>query len=505
MTQTGWSVLGGGIPEPRVRGQHRPARAARAGRIGPPARSRRTRSSRRRRPRAKPPRFQRRRRRITTRSSSATAPAATATRRKTGGLSLAAFDVAHAAQNAEVAEKMIRKLQAGMMPPPRRAAPGRRDATRRSSARSRPTVDAAAAAQAESRRPHVPAPEPRRVRARDQGSARPRRRRRRLAAARHDERELRQHRRRADAVADAARGVSERGERRSAAWRSATGNAPAIDRTYTSPSYVSQHPWDHVEGAPYGTRGGMVVEHVFPADGEYVFEVDVHRRRQRALRGRRHLGRRRARRARRVRDAAGRRRRRPRRRADADRADPRQGRPAPVAAAFVRKVDGPYEDLIRPHDWSFAGGGSGGTGITTLPHLRDFIDSRAVQRDRHLRHAEPAAGSSRCRPTSRGRRARRARARSSRASAARRTAARSRAAEVDALMQFYDEGAAKGGFESGVRAALEAILASPHFIFRLEEQPADVQAGRRRIASATSISRRGCRSSSGARRRTRNC
>src|SRR5207253_2516588 len=30
-------------------------------------------------------------------------------------------------------------------------------------------------------------------------------------------------------------------------------------------------------------------------------------------------------------------------------------------------------DLIRPHDWSFAGGGSGGPGITTLPHVRDLI------------------------------------------------------------------------------------------------------------------------------------
>src|SRR4051812_37347331 len=38
--------------------------------------------------------------------------------RKSGGLSLAAFDVAQAAHNAEVAEKVIRKLQAGMMPPP---------------------------------------------------------------------------------------------------------------------------------------------------------------------------------------------------------------------------------------------------------------------------------------------------------------------------------------------------------------------------------------------------
>ena len=37
---------------------------------------------------------------------------------KAGGLSLAAFDVAHAAQNPDVAERVIRKLQAGFMPPP---------------------------------------------------------------------------------------------------------------------------------------------------------------------------------------------------------------------------------------------------------------------------------------------------------------------------------------------------------------------------------------------------
>src|SRR5437763_442646 len=42
---------------------------------------------------------------------------------KSGGLSLAAFDVAKAAQNPEVAEKIIRKLQAGFMPPPLAARP----------------------------------------------------------------------------------------------------------------------------------------------------------------------------------------------------------------------------------------------------------------------------------------------------------------------------------------------------------------------------------------------
>src|SRR5262245_28125119 len=37
---------------------------------------------------------------------------------KSGGLSLAGFDVSKAEKNADVSEKMIRKLRAGMMPPP---------------------------------------------------------------------------------------------------------------------------------------------------------------------------------------------------------------------------------------------------------------------------------------------------------------------------------------------------------------------------------------------------
>ena len=47
----------------------------------------------------------------------------------------------------------------------------------------------------------------------------------------------------------------------------------------------------------------------------------------------------------------------------------------------------------------------------------------------------------------------------------------------DALMGFYEYGRAEGGFEIGVRTALEAILASPHFVFRFEEAPSGVEAG----------------------------
>jgi hypothetical protein len=43
------------------------------------------------------------------------------------------------------------------------------------------------------------------------------------------------------------------------------------ERTYIAPSDTSQE--YHLEGLPFGTRGGMVVTHVFPADGEYKFSL----------------------------------------------------------------------------------------------------------------------------------------------------------------------------------------------------------------------------------------
>ncbi len=45
-------------------------------------------------------------------------------------------------------------------------------------------------------------------------------------------------------------------------------------------------------------------------------------------------------------------------------------------------------------------------------------------------------------------------------------------------MSFYEAGAKVGGFEEGVRMALQAILASPHFVFRIENAPDNVRPGR---------------------------
>jgi hypothetical protein len=117
-------------------------------------------------------------------------------------------------------------------------------------------------------------------------------------------------------------------------------HARPVDSVYTSAGYVSQHPWNHVEGAPFGTRGGMVVEHVFPADGEYV-RSRPRLRVKRTVRGHRFLRQRRAHAPAEYEPGP------------AGGADGRRGRsigpshqsrrPTAIAAAFVR-VDGPYKD-----------------------------------------------------------------------------------------------------------------------------------------------------------------
>jgi hypothetical protein len=52
-------------------------------------------------------------------------------------------------------------------------------------------------------------------------------------------------------------------------------------------------------------------------------------------------------------------------------------------------------------------------------------------------------------------------------------------AEADAprLMRLYDEGKANGGFEEGIKYALSGILAHPKFLYRFEPVPDDVAAG----------------------------
>jgi hypothetical protein len=54
----------------------------------------------------------------------------------------------------------------------------------------------------------------------------------------------------------------------------AIGNPSArpVGTPYTNPAGGPQH--FHVEGLPFGTRGGFAVEHIFPADGEYELNIN---------------------------------------------------------------------------------------------------------------------------------------------------------------------------------------------------------------------------------------
>jgi cytochrome c5 len=49
--------------------------------------------------------------------------------------------------------------------------------------------------------------------------------------------------------------------------------------------------------------------------------------------------------------------------------------------------------------------------------------------------------------------------------------------DLEALLDFYDSGRRQGGFEAGIQSALERILASPDFLFRLETSPAKLPPG----------------------------
>jgi hypothetical protein len=392
---------------------------------------------------------------------------------KTGGLSLASFDVARAAHDVETAEKMIRKLQAGLMPPPGVPRP---DAATYAAVVSalESTVDAAARA----------TPNPGRRTFQRLNRAEYSRAIRDLLALEvnaGDWLPLDRMSANFDNIADeqalSPTLLEAYLNAASAISRMAIGDRSAapIDHTYTNAGYISQHPWDHVEGAPYGTRGGMVVQHVFPSDAEYVFEVmlvsgdnarfedlDLSINGERVALLQYEQG-----------PAAG---------ADGRggtsmRTEPivvRAGQHA-VAAAFVRRLDGPYEDLIRPHEWSFAGGGAGGSGITTLPHLRDLVISGPFKPTGVSMTASRQKIFT-CRPTVEAEERTCAREILTRlAGDAYRRAPTS--GEIDRLMPFYENSAAKGGFEGGVRAALEAVLASPHFIFRLEREPGAVRPG----------------------------
>jgi hypothetical protein len=408
-------------------------------------------------------------------------------RTRNGNLSLEGFDVARAAHDAatiDTSEKMIRKLRAKMMPPPGMPRPAG-DTLRLLAETLEATIDKAAAAN--------PNPGSRTFQRLNRAEyARAIRDLLALEITAGEFLPLDTMSANFDNIADvqtlsptlldgylkAAAEVS----------RLAVGHAAAtpVETTYAKSRTYSQ--WDAVEGAPYGTRGGISVVHNFPADGEYAFKMAFQHTTTGGVSGSTTRGEQIEISINGERVAL----------MDMDQfvstSDPQgvnletekpifvKAGPQRVSAVFIRQFDGPVEDLLAPHEWSIVDTeiGDKGYGITALPHMKALVIAGpwnvAGVSDTPSRRQIFT-----CRPASR------ADARGCAEQILSRLAARAyrrplTAADVGDLLSFYDAAAtadaaparttraagAPEGFEAGIRTALQAMLASPDFVFRFE-------------------------------------
>ncbi|MBA2305120.1 MAG: DUF1592 domain-containing protein [Acidobacteria bacterium] len=394
-----------------------------------------------------------------------------------GGLTLEAFDPALAGKNAEIAEKMIRKLRSGMMPPAgaNRPEPGTLEAL---AAGLENRLDAAAAAR----------PNPGRRTFQRLNRAEYANSIRDLLGIDVDVAaflppDTVSHN--FDNIADVqliSATVLE-GYLRAASRisREAIGDPDAApgSATYRVPRTAAQ--LAHAEGAPFGTRGGVSIVHNFPADGEYSFRMMLHSIPTGQLYGSTTRGEQlevsidgsrvavldinpRMSES----DPNGMNLQTP---AIAVKAGPRR-----VAAAFIQRFEGPVDDLLAPVEQTLADTQIGSaTGVYTVPHLRDL----AILGPQKVTGVSETPTRRRifvCRPLT---------AAEDRDCATRILTTLARQAyrrplssgDVASLLRFYDEGRERKGFENGIRIALQAMLASPHFILRLEDAPANVKPG----------------------------
>jgi hypothetical protein len=223
--------------------------------------------------------------------------------------------------------------------------------------------------------------------------------------------------------------------------------------TYPAPGGLAQD--RHIEGLPLGTRGGLLVKHMFPLDAEYEFSVtggafggapggaaiDV------TLDGEKIATT--TPRSFRINVTAG---------------------PHTIGAALVDRVrsagvDEAFSDFRNNSVFTPAGGVQ--TVVITGPFKATSPgDTPSRQR---VFTCQPSAGAGAkddgC-------------ARRIVTTLARRAYRRPPAVdEIDTLMGFYKQGSVEGDFETGIQQAIARILVSPAFLFRVESEPRGVRAG----------------------------
>jgi Protein of unknown function (DUF1592)/Protein of unknown function (DUF1588)/Protein of unknown function (DUF1587)/Protein of unknown function (DUF1595)/Protein of unknown function (DUF1585) len=246
--------------------------------------------------------------------------------------------------------------------------------------------------------------------------------------------------------------------------------------TYRIPRVISQ--MRHIEGTPFGTRGGISVVRNFPADGEYVFKMLFYASLDGPLFGRNQgkgqqievsvNGGRVA-----LLDID------PQMRSTDDLRTPPikiKAGPQRIAAAFIQKFDGPLEDDVMPIELSLADlNNAAFPGVTSLPHLSDLsitgpfhvtgVSETPSRRKIFGCHPLPNEDTVPCAKNIISKLARQA---------YRRPVTES---DLEDLLSFYQQGFNKGGFDAGITTAVQAIIASPEFVFRFERTPAGIAPG----------------------------
>lgn len=259
--------------------------------------------------------------------------------------------------------------------------------------------------------------------------------------------------------------------------RLAVGDAsmkPVVETYPVHQSYSQDH---HVEGTPLGTRGGVAVVHNFPADGEYVFIVSLvfttntnlfgntakDEKIEVAVNG----------------EQVALMSINPMMKVDEVLKTPPikvKAGPQRISTSFIKgfnRHDGPYDDLLRPLGRTLGDISAGSVqGLTSLPHVRDLgisgpfnatgvSETPIRQRIFSCRPATPSEEEP-C------------------ATKIINTLARQAfrkpvsAEHLEEMMSAYHTGRKQGDFDSGVRVALQLMLAHPEFVFRFEKSPVNV-------------------------------
>ena len=225
--------------------------------------------------------------------------------------------------------------------------------------------------------------------------------------------------------------------------------------TYIAPRGMSQA--ENREGLPLGTRGGLLVQHIFPLDAEYEFrvgraggglfglppvgtgdsvEITLNGERIRVI-------------------------------APNDRAPVRLKIPAgpqTIGVALIRKANARgVDDLFSEH--------ANAAGVTNLvingPLNPTGPGDTPSRKKIFICHPGPGVQDEACART----------ILATLATRALRRPVSERDASITMLMEFFESGRTLRGFDTGIQYALARLLVDPQFIYRFEHAPATVRAG----------------------------